>query len=112
MPRQSMARPWFTIFFLSRTWPRRANRGWQAPEEMKLLEDSPAYFRTRKRNQNPKPLTPVNLQHYEIDYDVIDPQLRALAAKQKSQELEFVAAAYTNDGVLLNSISEHWRHCK
>jgi VWFA-related protein len=74
-------------------------------DQMKLLEDSPAYFRTRKRNQNPKPLTPVNLQQYEIDYDVIDPQLRALAAKQKSQELEFVAAAYTNDGVLLNSIS-------
>jgi hypothetical protein len=35
---------------------------------------------------------------------VIDPPLRALATKQKSQELEFAAAAYSNDGVLLNSI--------
>jgi VWFA-related protein len=73
-------------------------------EQMKLLEDSPAYFRTRKKSQVVKPLTPVNLQQYVIDYDVIDPPLRALAAKQKSQELEFAAAAYTNDGVLLNSI--------
>jgi hypothetical protein len=74
-------------------------------EQMKQLEDSPAYFRTRKKSQTTaKPLTPVNLQQYMIDYDVIDPQLRALAANQKSQELEFAAAAYSNDGVLLNSI--------
>lgn len=73
-------------------------------EEMKQLEDSPAYFRTRKKNQNPKPLTPVNLQRYVINYDVIDPQLRAEAAQQKSPVLEFAAAAYNNDGTLLNSI--------
>jgi VWFA-related protein len=74
-------------------------------EQMKQLEDSPAYFRTRKKSQTAaKPLTPVNLQQYVINYDVIDPQLRALAAKEKSQELEFAAAAYNNDGVLLNSI--------
>ncbi len=74
-------------------------------EQMKLLEDSPAYFRTRKKSRTAaKPLTPVNLQQYVIDYDVIDPPLRALAAKQKTQELEFAAAAYTGDGVLLNSI--------
>lgn len=73
-------------------------------EEMKQLEDSPAYFRTRKKSQNLKPLTPVNLQQYVIHYDVIDPQLRAEAAQQKSPELEFAAAAYNSDGVLLNSI--------
>jgi hypothetical protein len=39
-----------------------------------------------------------------IDYDVIDPPLRALAVTQKSSELEFAAAAYSNDAVLLNSI--------
>jgi hypothetical protein len=74
-------------------------------EQMKQLEDSPAFFRTRKKSQAAaKPLTPVNLQQYVIDYDVIDPQLRQIATKQKSQELEFAAAAYNNDGVLLNSI--------
>lgn len=73
-------------------------------EEMKQLEDSPAYFRTRRKSQSPKPLTPVNLQQYVINYDVIDPQLRTLAVTQKSSELEFAAAAYNSDGVLLNSI--------
>jgi VWFA-related protein len=74
-------------------------------EEMRLLEDSPAFFKTRKRSQNAKPLAPVRLQQYVIDYDVIDPQLKALAAaKQKSMVLEFAAAAYNNDGTLLNSI--------
>ena len=74
-------------------------------EQMKQLEDSPTYFRTRKKSQTAaKPLTPVNLQQYVIDYDVIDPQLRAFAANQKSQELEFAAAAYSNDGTLLNNI--------
>jgi len=74
-------------------------------EEMRSLEDSPAFFRTRKHNKDPKPLAPVKLQQYVIDYDVIDPQLRALAtARQKSIVLEFAAAAYNNDGTLLNSI--------
>lgn len=74
-------------------------------EEMRSLEDSPAFFRTRKRNKDPKPLAPVKLQQYVIDYDVIDPQLKALAAaKQKPTVLEFAAAAYNNDGTLLNSI--------
>ncbi len=74
-------------------------------EEMRSLEDSPAFFRTRKRNKDPKPLAPVKLQEYVIDYDVLDPQLKALAAtKQKTTVLEFAAAAYNNDGTLLNSI--------
>ena len=74
-----------------------------SPEEMRSLEDSPAFFRTRKHN--PKPLAPVKLQQYVINYDVIDPKLRALAkAKQEPTVLEFAAAAYNNDGTLLNSI--------
>jgi VWFA-related protein len=73
------------------------------PEEMRSLEDSPAFFRTRKHN--PKPLAPVKLQQYVINYDVIDPKLRALAkAKQQPTVLEFAAAAYSNDGTMLNSI--------
>jgi VWFA-related protein len=74
-------------------------------EQMRSLEDLPAFFRTRRHSRNPKPLTPVKLQQYVIDYDVIDPRLRALAAaRQKSTVLEFAAAAYNNDGTLLNSI--------
>jgi hypothetical protein len=73
-------------------------------EEMKQLEDSPVYFRTRKKSKNPKPLTPVSLQQYVINYNVIDPKLRTEAPQQKSPVLEFAAAAYNGNGTLLNSI--------
>jgi VWFA-related protein len=74
-------------------------------EEMRALEESPAFFRTRRHNQNLKPLSPVKLQQYVINYDVIDPKLRAVAkAKQQPTVLEFAAAAYSNDGTMLNSI--------
>jgi VWFA-related protein len=74
-------------------------------KQMVELEDSPAFFRTRKKDQTVKPLTPVKLQKYRIDYGVIDPQLKTLA-KQKgaSAILEFAAAAYDADGRLLNSV--------
>ena len=73
-------------------------------EEMKQLEDSPVYFRTRKKSKNPKPLTPVSLQQYVINYNVIDPQFRSAATQQRVPVLEFAAAAYNSDGTLLNSI--------
>jgi len=74
-------------------------------EQMAQLEDSPAYFRTRKRDTTPKPLTPVKLQKYAINYGVFDPQLKSLAAHGgKPAMLEFAAAAYDADGRLLNSM--------
>ena len=74
-------------------------------QQMTQLQDAPAYFRTRRRNQAPKPLAPVKLQKYVIDYNVIDPQLKALASKaNKPSVLEFAAAAYDNDGRLMNSL--------
>jgi hypothetical protein len=75
------------------------------PQQMVDLEDSPAYFRTRHRNKLPKPLPPVKLQKYVIDYGVIDPQLQVVAGhKQKPAVLEFAAAAYDDDGRMLNSM--------
>ena len=75
------------------------------PQQMQKLEDSPAYFRSRRKNKVLKPLTPLKLQKYVIDYGVIDPQLRALAAKtEKPSVLEFAAAAYDTDGRLMNSM--------
>ena len=75
-------------------------------EQMSQLQDSPAYFRTRKKNEvAPKPLPPVMLQKYRIGYGIVDSQLKTLAAQEwKPAELEFVAAAYDPDGRLLNSI--------
>jgi len=74
-------------------------------EQMLQLQDSPAYFRTRKKDAHPKPLKPVKLQKYVIDYGVFDPQLKQLATRNgKPAMLEFAAAAYDADGILLNSI--------
>jgi hypothetical protein len=73
-------------------------------QQMQSLEDSPAYFRTRRRNAPAKPLAPVKLQKYVINYGVVDPQLKAAAtSKQKPAVLEFAAAAYNDEGTLLNS---------
>jgi VWFA-related protein len=74
-------------------------------DQMLQLEDSPAYFRTRHRDKPLKPLAPVKLQKYVIDYGVIDAQLKS-AAKHKGAPamLEFAAAAYDADGSLLNGM--------
>jgi len=75
------------------------------PQQMAALEDEPAYFRTRKRNQTPKPLAPVKLQRYRIDYTVIDPQLRAFSEKTgRPATIEFAAVAYDANGRMLNGM--------
>lgn len=74
-------------------------------EEMMALVDTPAYFKTRKKNKPVSAPKPVKMQKYSIDYEVIDPQLKRLAATGGRQPvLEFAAAAYDNEGRLLNSI--------
>lgn len=74
-------------------------------EQMLALEDSPAYFRTRHHDKPLTPLKPVQLQKYNIDYGVIDSQIRDAAQhKGAPATLEFAAAAYDADGRLLNSM--------
>jgi VWFA-related protein len=74
------------------------------PAQMLELQDSPAFFRTRHKDRPLKPLTPVKLQKYTIDYGVVDPQLKVEAKRTGSPAiLEFAAAAYDADGRLLNS---------
>jgi len=74
-------------------------------EQMLQLEDAPAYFRTRHRNRPLKPLEPVKLQKYRIGYGILDSQLKLLAIqKGRPAMLEFAAAAYDDDGRLLNSM--------
>jgi len=73
-------------------------------DQMQQLEDSPAFFRTRKKDRALKPLSPVKLQKYLIEYGVFDPHLKTLAEDgEKPANLEFAAAAYDSDGRLLNS---------
>jgi len=74
-------------------------------EQMLQLEDSPAYFRTRQRDKPLKPLSPVKLQKYRIDYRVIDSLLKSTAKEKRVPPvLEFAAAAYDADGRMLNSM--------
>jgi VWFA-related protein len=63
-------------------------------EQMASLADQPAYFRERRSNQRAKPLRPIQLQTYEIDYTV--------AARYPS--LELAAAAFDADGKMLNGV--------
>lgn len=74
-------------------------------EQMLQLEDSPVYFRTRHRDKPLKPLPPVKLQKYRIEYRVIDSILKSTAKnKGVPPVLEFAAAAYDADGRMLNSM--------
>jgi VWFA-related protein len=64
------------------------------PKQMASLADQPAYFRERRPNRPDKPLRPIQLQTYEIDYTV--------AARYPA--LELAAAAFDAEGKLLNRL--------
>jgi len=61
-------------------------------EQMANLADQPAFFRARAKDKPAKPLKPIQLQTYEIDYTV--------AARYPT--LEVAAAAFDDDGKMLN----------
>jgi VWFA-related protein len=74
-------------------------------EEMQQLIGSPAFFRTRSRNGSQKPLPPVPLQKYRIQYGVFDSLLKATAHRKGAPALlEFAVAAYDVNGSLLNGM--------
>lgn len=73
------------------------------PTQMEQLEEEAAYFRTHRRNKPQKPLPPVKIQTYVIDYRVLDPQMKGQATRSSRQPtLEFAVAAFDNDGKVLN----------
>ena len=73
------------------------------PEEMAQLADQPAFFRTRRRNAAAKPLAPVKLQKYTIQYSIMARQLQP-AGITAPLNLEIAAAAYDHDGKMLNGV--------
>jgi len=74
-------------------------------QQMTQLQDEPGYFQSRRRNRQVSAVKPIPLQKYLIDYRVMDPELKQNAAQTSSAPtLEFVAAAYDADGVLLNGM--------
>lgn len=73
--------------------------------QMEALEDSPKYFKTRRRSKPVKAPKPVMLEKYRIAYGVFDPVLKKLATQQRRPAmLEFAAAAYDAEGMMLNSM--------
>jgi VWFA-related protein len=71
------------------------------PEQMAELATQPAYFKVRHNNKPTKPLTPVKLQRYAIDYTVMAHQLQI---DGEPLNLELAVAAYDADGKMLNAL--------
>jgi hypothetical protein len=69
--------------------PAKATR-----KQMASLADQTAYFRERRPNRPDKPLRPIQLQTYEIDYTVAS----------RYPALELAAAAFDAEGKLLNGL--------
>ena len=76
--------------------------------QMENLEEQPAYFRVRKKNRPLKPLAPVQLQSYVIDYTFMAgaPKAEAPGRAIRPPVLEVAAAAFDDDGRMLNALVE------
>jgi VWFA-related protein len=79
------------------------------PEQMAELVPDPIYFKSRRKNRQPKPRDPITLQTYQIDYNVPARQLKPGAPRlnKPTGTLEFAAAAYNSEEVLLNGAINH-----
>jgi VWFA-related protein len=74
------------------------------PAKMANLADQPAYFQVRRKNRPVKPLEPVLLQTYVVDYLVLLP---SKAEGEKPLVLELATAAFDDDGTMLNGVVEN-----
>jgi VWFA-related protein len=82
---------------------RTGGVGLATPAQMEQLEGQAAFFTTQRRNRPVKPLPPVKVQAYAIDYRVFDPDFKAQAARSGQQPtLELAVAAFDEDGKVLN----------
>jgi len=73
-------------------------------EQMSQLADQPAYFQTRHKDKPLKPLAPVDLQRYAIDYRVTDLALKSKSQGDKSLAFEFAAAAFDAENRMVNGV--------
>jgi VWFA-related protein len=73
--------------------------------QMDNLSQQPAYFQVRHKNRPPKPLKPIELQTYAVDYTVLLPKTEGRGAHPL--ELEFATAAFDVDGTMLNGMVEN-----
>ena len=75
------------------------------PAQMANLADQPAYFQLRRKDRPLKPLKPIELQTYAIDYIVMPPP--KAEGNERPLALEFATAAYDADGMMLNGVVEN-----
>jgi VWFA-related protein len=79
--------------------------------QMANLEDQPAYFRVRRKNRPLKPLASVKVQQYVIDYTFMaNPPKAAAGHAVRPPMLEVAAAAFDDDGRMLNGLVETSAH--
>jgi VWFA-related protein len=71
------------------------------PDQMAELATQPAYFKVRHNNKPAKPLDPIKLQRYAVDYTVMAHQLQV---NGDPLNLELAVAAYDADGKMLNAL--------
>ena len=71
------------------------------PGQMAELATQPGYFKVRHNNKPSKPLAPIKLQRYAIDYTVMAHQLQL---DGELLNLELAVAAYDADGKMLNAL--------
>ncbi len=72
-----------------------------SPAQMAELATQPAYFKVRRRSAQAKPLAPIPLQRYVIDFTVKAHQLQLSGAPLN---LELATVAYDADGKMLNAL--------
>jgi VWFA-related protein len=77
--------------------------------QMSNLEDQPAYFRVRHKNRPLKPLAPVRLQTYAIDFTFVvrPPSSDAPARATRPPALEVASAAFDAEGKMLNAMVQN-----
>lgn len=79
---------------------REGNPALGTPEEMAALATEPAYFKSRRKSTQARPLTPVLLQKHVFNFEVPSRQFR----DEPSLNLEVAAAAFDKDGLMMNAI--------
>ncbi len=72
------------------------------PEQMAQIAEESSLFKTGRHHSLPKPLRPVKLQKYTVDYTVMAHQLQR-GGNTAPPSLELAVAAYDDDGRMLNA---------
>jgi hypothetical protein len=75
-------------------------------EQMENLADQPAYFRVRKKNKPEKPLPPILLQPYAVDFTLMRPK-SAKADTSRDVAFEVASAAFNTEGQMLNGVVQN-----